>query len=197
VVFDLGNVLIGWDPVRAVAAAVGDVEAARFLAAEDFDFAAYNRELDLGRPSAEAEEELARSHPHWHEHARGYRENFDRSLSEIATNVETLRELHAAGVRLFALTNWSAELFPRARDRFDFLELFDDILVSGEERVAKPDPAVFELLRRRMDLPLEDCLFLDDSPANVSAARSAGMDAELVTPGLDLRAALRDRGLPV
>jgi 2-haloacid dehalogenase len=198
VVFDLGNVLIGWDPRPAIAAGVGDSEAARFLSAEDFDFLAWNHVQDEGRTWAEAEAEVARSHPHWHGHATAYRRHFGESLTgALEHNVALLREIHAAGVPVFALTNWSAELFPHARERYDFLRLFDDILVSGEEGLAKPDPEVFELLRRRVGHPLEECVFIDDSPANVAAARAAGLDAVLFEDGTDLRAELARRGLPV
>src|SRR6201989_2242051 len=85
--------------------------------------------------------------------------------------------MHAPGVPLFALTNWSQELFPQALERFDFLALFDDIVVSGAEGIVKPDPAVFEVLRRRMGRPLGECVFIDDSAANVAAAAEAGLDA--------------------
>jgi 2-haloacid dehalogenase len=198
VVFDLGNVLIRWDPRPAVAAGVGEEEAGRFLAADDFDFRAWNHEQDSGRGWVEAEDELGRTHPHWHEHALAYRANFDLSLTgAVEENVSVLRDLHTAAVPLFALTNWSAELFPRALARFEFLGLFDDIVVSGAEQVAKPDPGVFEVLRRRTGQPLADCVFVDDSPANVAAAAEAGMDAIHFDEGVDLRSELRERGLPV
>ena len=197
VVFDLGNVLIGWDPHPAVAAAMGPDEATRFMSADDFDFSAYNHEQDLGRPWDEAEAALSRSHPHWHEHAIAYRTHFDLSLSELGDNVAVLRDLHGAGVRLHALTNWSQELFPRALERFDFLQLFETIVVSGEERVAKPDAQVFALLERRIGQPLTDCVFIDDNPKNVEAARAAGLDAVHLTEQVSLRAELRARGLPV
>jgi 2-haloacid dehalogenase len=198
VVFDLGNVLIHWDPLPAVAAEVGEEEAARFLAAEDFSFAAWNHRQDSGRGWAEAEGELGRTHPHWQRHALAYRANFDLSLTgAVEENVGLLQDLHAAAVPLFALTNWSAELFPRALERFEFLALFDDIVVSGVERLAKPDPGVFEVLRRRTGQPLDACVFIDDSPANVAAAAEAGMDAIRYRPGVDLRAELAARGLPV
>src|SRR3954453_22542052 len=102
VVFDLGNVLIRWDPYPALAAGVGAEEAARFLAAEDFDFAAWNHRQDAGRRWADAEAELLRTHPHWHEHASAYRTPFAASLSgAVDENVAVLRDLHAADVPVF------------------------------------------------------------------------------------------------
>jgi 2-haloacid dehalogenase len=198
VVFDLGNVLIDWDPHPAIAAVVGDDEAARFLASDDFDFGAWNHEQDSGRAFEESEQAAVARVPHWREHILSYRANFDRSLiGEIAATVDVLRDLHAAGVRLLALTNWSAELFPVARGRFDFLELFEDILVSGEERLAKPDPRIFELLTERSGLPPGACVFVDDKPENVEAARAAGLDGIVFVDDGTLREQLRERGLPV
>jgi 2-haloacid dehalogenase len=198
VVFDVGNVLIRWDPHPAVAAAVGDDEAARFLAAADFDFRAWNHAQDAGRPWSEAETEATRSHPHWREHILAYRAHFARSLlGPVESSVAVLEELHEHGVPLFALTNWSAELFPLAREQYGFLSLFDDIVVSGAEAVAKPAPEIFEILARRIGHPLDRCVFIDDSPANVEAATRAGLDAILFTDTGHLRDDLRARGLPL
>ncbi len=198
VVFDLGNVLIEWDPLPAVAAGVGAAEAARFLAADDFDFMAWNHLQDAGRSWDEAESEVARTHPHWAEHARAYRTHFGASLRGVVPgSVELLRALHAAGVGLYALTNWSHELFPHATARFDFLGLFRDIVVSGTEGVAKPDPEVFVRLRDRVGRPLAGQLFVDDRPDNVEAARRAGMDGIVFETAAQLRRELERRGLEV
>jgi 2-haloacid dehalogenase len=201
VVFDLGNVLIRWDPRPAIAAAVGEEAAARFLGPDsDFDFPAWNQLQDAGRAWEEAEAAGASSHPHWEPAIRGYRQHFPASLlGEIEDTVAILRELHAAEIPLFALTNWSEELFPEALRRFDFLELFDDIIVSGEEGVAKPDPEIWEILEERVrhEGGLEDCIFIDDSPRNVEAAGQAGLDAILFTDTGHLREDLRARGLPL
>jgi 2-haloacid dehalogenase len=198
VVFDLGNVLIRWDPHAAIARGVGHEQATRFLGATDFDFMAWNHEQDAGRPWDEGERLAAASHPHWAEAVRAYRSNFAASLvGAVHDTVDLLTELHENGVRLLALTNWSAELFPVARETFPFLGLFDDIVVSGEERLAKPDPRVFALLERRAGRPLSSCVFVDDSQRNGEAARAAGMDAILFTDTGHLRADLHGRGLPV
>ncbi|MEP7091510.1 MAG: HAD family phosphatase [Nocardioidaceae bacterium] len=198
VVFDLGNVLIDWDPHPAIAASVGDDEAARFLAADDFDFGAWNHEQDSGRPFEESEQDAVGRVPHWREHILAYRQHFERSLvGAIGGSEAVLRDLHAAGVRLLALTNWSSELFPVALERFDFLGLFEVIVVSGDERLAKPDPRIFEVLAERSGVPLADCVFVDDKPENVQAAVDAGMDGIVFVDDGSLRPALRGRGLPV
>jgi 2-haloacid dehalogenase len=198
VVFDLGNVLIRWDPHPAIAAGVGPDEATRFLSADDFDFAAWNHAQDAGRLWDDAERAAVASHPHWREHLLAYRPNFAHSLlGPIDGTVRLVEELHAAGIPLFALTNWSAELFHHARDRFGFLDLFADIVVSGDERLAKPAPEIFARLADRVRRPLGRCLFVDDSPANVQAARDSGLPAVRFTDPDRLRAELRRQGLPV
>ena len=198
VVFDLGNVLIAWDPHPAIARAVGAEQATRFLADQDFDFMAWNHQQDAGRTWVEGEAVAVTSHPLWEPAIRGYREHYADSLvGAIEDTVQIVRELHAAGIMLFALTNWSKELFPLALQRFDFLGLFEDIIVSGEERVAKPDPKIFEILRERIGHSLGDCIFIDDTARNIEAAAKAGLDAILFTDTGHLREDLVVRGLPL
>jgi 2-haloacid dehalogenase len=200
VVFDLGNVLIRWDPVPAIAAAVGAERAAVFVSDPAFDFAAWNHANDAGRCLVEAERSALESHPHYAQEVLAYRQHFGASLvGEIAGSVAILQELHEAQVPLFALTNWSADLFPVALERFGFLDLFEDIVVSGEEGVAKPDPEIFEVLEERVRhrAGLDDCIFIDDSPANVVAAAETGLDAIHFTGPDHLREDLIARGMPL
>jgi 2-haloacid dehalogenase len=198
VVFDLGNVLIQWDPYAAIAAGVGPVEARRFLDADDFDFLAWNHGPDSGARWADAEAEVRRTHPHWADHALAYRANFTASLvGEVPGTVDIVRDLRRHRVPLFGLTNWSDELYPHAPATFAFLGLLDDVIVSGTEGVAKPDPRVFEILSARSGHPLDRLVFIDDSPANVAAAAGVGRDAILFAEADSLRLELRTRGLPV
>lgn len=198
VVFDLGNVLIDWDPYAAIAAGVGPDEARRFLEADDFDFMAWNLVQDAGGRWADAEDAVRRSHPHWAEHALAYRAHFLESLrGEVPGTADLVRELHAAGVPLFGLTNWSDELYPHAPERFEVLTLLDDVVVSGTEKVAKPDARVFRIVAERSGIPLDRLVFVDDKQLNVDAAAALGMDAILFTDAATLRADLRARGLPV
>jgi 2-haloacid dehalogenase len=198
VIFDLGNVLITWDPFPAIAKAVGAEKAKLFLADEEFGFMAWNHRQDAGRPWAEAEQEAVTSYPLWEPAIRGYRENFaDSVVGAIEDTVQIVRELHAAGVPLYGLTNWSRETFPVALHRFDFLDLFEDIIVSGQEGIAKPDPEIFEILETRIGHALEGCIFIDDGPLNIKAAGQAGLDAILFTGTDQLREALLVRGLPL
>jgi 2-haloacid dehalogenase len=196
VVWDLGNVLIEWDPTAAVAAGVGADEARRFFAAADFDFYAWNHGPDAGGSWADAQAEVRRSHPHWVEHALAYQANFASSMrGEVPGSVDVLRELHAAGVPMWGLTNWSADLYPLAPEAFEFLALLEDVVVSGQEGVAKPDPRVFEIVGERAGQPLSSLVFVDDNPTNVAAATALGMDGIRFTDADALREALRQRGL--
>ena len=177
---------------------VGPEQATAFLADPGFDFMSWNHQQDAGRSWDGGEAVAVSAHPHWEEAIRAYRANFGDSLvGAIQDSVQILRELHAAAVPLFGLTNWSAELFPVARSRFDFLDLFEDIIVSGQEGVAKPSPAIFAILARRVARPLQRCVFIDDSADNIQAAKQAGLDTILFTDTGHLREDLLLRGLPL
>jgi 2-haloacid dehalogenase len=198
VVLDLGNVLIDWQPVHAIAAAVGREEAERFLAATDFDFMAWNHGPDSGRSWDDAEAEVRRDHPHWAEHATAYRRHFAASLvGEVPGTADVVRDLHRGGVPLWGLTNWSSELYPHAPARFEVLALLEGVVVSGQEGVAKPDAAAYERVAQRSGLPLDRLVFVDDKEVNVEAARALGMDGIVFTDAERLRVDLRRRGLPV
>ncbi len=197
-IWDLGNVLIDWQPIRAIAAGVGLAEAERFMAADDFDFMAWNHGPDSGGTWAEAEAEVRRTHPHWAPHALAYREHFAASLvGEVPGSADLVRDLHAAGVPMWGLTNWSHELYPHAPARFEILRLLEDVVVSGTEGLAKPDAAIFELTIARTGLPAADLVFVDDRHSNITGANACGLDAILFSDATGLRTALRERGLPL
>ncbi|WGL53258.1 HAD family phosphatase [Nocardioides sp. BP30] len=195
VVFDFGGVLIDWDPEPAVAAGVGPEEARRFFA--EFDFGSWNHAQDAGRSWDDALLELEATHPHFLAHGRAYRANFDHALrGEVPGTAQVLRDLHTAGVPLLGLTNWSDELFHGfAPQRFDFLALFEDIVVSGTEGLAKPDPAIYRLAVERIGLPAGQLVFIDDRAENVATARALGMHGIVFTDAETLRTALADLGL--
>ncbi|MDQ1643079.1 MAG: 2-haloacid dehalogenase [Actinomycetota bacterium] len=194
VVFDLGGVLIEWDPRHLYRQLLPDDEVEGFL--EEIGFAEWNHRQDAGRAWSDAVEEHIRRHPHRADLIRAYPERFGDSLvGPIPGTVAILEELHTRGVPLLALTNWSAESFPVARDGFPFLDLFDDIVVSGEERVAKPDPRIFRILVERHGLEPAATMFIDDSPANVEAASAVGLVAVRYESPAALRAQLVAAGL--
>ena len=197
VVFDLGGVVVVWDPVPAVARAVGQDRAERFVHGHDFDFAAWNYAQDAGRSWADAEAAARASHPHLAEEITAYRPNFALSLRGLVPGTaEILRALYDRGVRLVALTNWSAETIHHALEVFpELFALFDDIVVSGAEGVAKPDQEIFQILARRLGHPIEGVFYVDDHVRNVDGARTAGMDAVHFTDAATLLEELQGRGL--
>lgn len=195
VVFDLGGVLIDWDP-RYLYRKLLDDEAAveEFLATVCTP--EWNAEQDRGRPFAEGVAELVERHPVHAAAITAYHERWPEMLGgAVGGTVEVLAELRAAGVPVYALTNWSAETFGIASERFEFLEWFDGVLVSGEERMIKPDPAIFRLLLDRFGLDPGATFYIDDSPANVAAADRLGFDAVRFTSPAQLRRDLEARGL--
>ena len=160
----------------------------------------WNEEQDRGRPVAEATELLVAEHPGWEREIRLYydrwTEHFDGAIDGT---VAILRTLHAGGDhRLLALTNWSAELFPWARENFGFLRLFESIMVSGEVRMKKPDPEIYHHLAATYGLgDFTGCLFIDDSARNVATARSLGLDSIRFESPEQLRTELTGRGIMV
>ena len=194
VVFDLGNVLIPWDPRNLYARLLDRPAMERFLA--EVCTPAWNLELDRGRPWTVAVAELVARHPGHAALIRAYDERWEEMLGEpVAGSVALLEELHAAGTPLYALTNWSAEKFRVARARFGFLGRFRDIVVSGEVGLVKPDPAIFRLLLDRHRIAAGDCVFIDDSADNVAAAAALGFHAIRFTDPASLRADLEPLGV--
>lgn len=177
IVFDIGNVLIEWDPrhlYRRIFATPDEIE--HFLST--VCTSAWNLEIDRGRPFAEAVAELIARFPAYEAAIRAFDERWAEMVPGLIPGTLALMErLEARGAPLYAITNFSAEKFAEARLRFPFLDRFRGVIVSAHERLLKPDRAIFELLLSRYGLRAEECLFIDDSPANVAGARDVGMAA--------------------
>jgi len=194
VVFDLGGVLIDWDPRYLYRKLMAEDEVEPFLA--EIGFFAWNHAQDAGGPWSDAVEALATEHPHRRDLIAAFPDRFPETLGgAIEGTVALLEELRRAGTRLLALTNWSSETFPVALDTFGFLEHFEGIVVSGEEGVGKPDPALFQILLERYALVPHQTVFIDDSAANVSAAAELGLVALRFSDPGRLRADLSRLGL--
>ena len=195
VVFDLGGVLIDWNP-RHLYRQLFDDEAAmeRFLA--EVCHSAWNEEQDRGRTFAEAIEEAAERFPEHRALIEAYHRRWGEMLAgPIEGSVALLAELKEAGHELHALTNWSVETFPIARERYAFLDWFGSILVSGEERLIKPDPRIFQLLLERIGRTADACVYIDDNPKNAAAAAALGFDAVHFRSPEQLRADLARLGV--
>ncbi len=195
VVFDLGGVLIDWNP-RYLYRKLFDDEAAMETFLADVVSPEWNGRQDSGRTWAEAVEVLTREHPEQRDLIVAYWHRWQETLGDaIAPTVAILEELREVGVQLYALSNWSAETFPVARPRYPFLDWFDGIVISGEEKVAKPDPVIFRHLLGRYGLDPAATVFIDDSEANVRAAAAEGMIALRFVDAARLRQELVRFGL--
>lgn len=188
VVFDVGNVLYGWDPDSFLVRQIADDEARlRFI--EDIDLWGWHDSLDGGRPFDEAATELSEKFPDYAHLIAAWGERFGETISEPVPGVHAIVEaLDANGVRLFAITNFSADFWPPFRAREDaFFRRFRDIVVSGEEKLLKPDPAIYYRALDRFGLKAAEALFIDDRLINVEGAEAVGMQAHLFTGADDLR----------
>ncbi|HEU5060625.1 MAG TPA: HAD family phosphatase [Kofleriaceae bacterium] len=195
VVFDLGGVLIDWNPRHLYRKLLPDDASVEAFLAEVCT-ADWNYQQDAGRAVADAVAEVSARHPERAELIAAYYERFEEMLGgPIEESVAVVAELAAAGVPLYALTNWSRETFPIARRRFDFLQRFRGIVVSGEERAAKPDPRIYQILLERYRLDPASCLFIDDVARNAEGARAAGMQAIVYTSPGQLRRELAARSI--
>ena len=194
VLFDLGGVLIDWDPRHLYGKVFGPEETERFLA--EVCTGEWNLELDAGRPWAEAIAEKQAAWPRYAQAIGWWHTRWVEMLNgPIPGTVAILDELRGRGVPLYALTNWSAETFPYARQRFAFLDWFQDIVVSGEVGLVKPDPAIYRLVLHRCGLEPGNTVFIDDSPRNVAGAAALGLDAILFEAPDRLRESLKSRRL--
>jgi 2-haloacid dehalogenase len=196
VVFDLGGVLIDWNPRYLYRQLFPGDDAAMETFLAEITTQDWNLQQDAGRPWAEAVESLSRAHPEQAELIAAYRDRWAETLGEaIQPTVEVLDELHRSGVRLFALSNWSAETFPVARPRYPFLEWFEGIVISGEVGITKPDRRLYRHLLDQYGLDPATTVFIDDNEANVLAAEELGIIGIRFEAGPTLRRALADLGL--
>ncbi len=175
VVFDFGGVLIDWNQrylYRKVFASEEEMEW--FLA--NVCTSEWNARQDAGRPFAEGIAEAKAQYPQYSEQIEMFWSRWIEMVGgEIQENTDWLRRLKAEGYGIYGLTNWSAETLPQVMENYDFFSLFDGIVVSGEEHLLKPDPRIYRVLLNRYHLNPAECLFIDDNPQNVAAAKHIGM----------------------
>ena len=197
VVFDIGNVLIKWYPDRLYRKLfAGDAAMHAFYA--ETGLLKRNIEFDRGEPFADGITDLVARFPHHAEPLRAFdmrwHEMFDGTFED---SVALLAALRKAGVPNYAITNFSREKFDIALGQFPFLSQFDDIVVSADVRLVKPDPAIFRVLLDRQGLDPASTLFIDDSAANIAAANQLGLVTHHFVDPSALRRDFAERGLPV
>ena len=195
IVFDLGAVLIEWNP-RYLYRKVFTDEAQMEWFLSNVCHNDWNLAQDRGRSFDDAVAEAITRHPDWKREIEFYRDRWMEMVPhDIPGAVQILEELHAKGAPLYAITNWNGDTFRATKGRFKFLNLFRDIVVSGDEKMLKPEPDIFHLLASRNNIKLSESIFIDDSLKNVRGAEAVGMAGHhFVTPE-GLRADLVRRGL--
>ncbi len=173
VIFDLGGVLIDWNPDYLYDKIFADEKEKRYFLSEICSMK-WNEQQDAGRSLAEATEILLEKHPEYKIEIQAYYGRWIEMLGELMhETVEILVDLHKKNThKLYALTNWSAETFPYALEKFDFLQLFEGVLVSGVENMKKPDPKIYQLLLDRYQIEAQQSVFIDDSRKNIKGAEA-------------------------
>lgn len=195
-VLDLGGVVVDWDPRHLYRKLFAGDDAAmdHFLA--NVCTSEWNEAQDAGRPFSAAIAELQARHPEHRELIAAFWERWDEMLAgPIEGAPALLRELAAVGVPVYALSNGSAETWPRTRARFDFWDCFEGIVLSGEVGLVKPDAAIFRYLLETHGLEASTTLFVDDMERNVEAARRVGLQGLRFESVAALRSELAERGV--
>ena len=196
VLFDLGRVLVDWDPRRPYVGRHAPAAVEHFF--REIDFMAFNHLQDAGRSWADARARLARTNPEHVAMLDVYVDHFAESVTgEMPDASRVVADLQARGVRTFGLTNWSAETFHVALSATDVVRRLEDVVVSGRERVAKPDAAIYRIAIERFALDPARTLFTDDGPHNIAAAAQLGFRTHLYTGPEGLRTRLRELGVDV
>lgn len=193
IIFDFGNVLLEWDP-RLVYQRFfpNDPEGMeRFL--QEVNFMDWNLQQDKGRPFAEGVAILSEKFPQYATLIQAYHDHWTDSIGRSYTGtIQILEQLKQAGYPLYGLSNWSAETFPFAREKYDFFDLLDDFVISGEVGHVKPDPAIFEILLKKIGKPAHECLFVDDAFVNINQAQSLGFQTVHFQSAEQLEQSLRE-----
>jgi 2-haloacid dehalogenase len=175
IVFDFGGVLLDWNPRNLYRRFFPNDHEAMENFLSEIRFMDWNAHQDKGRPFKEGVAILSSQYPQYSRLIQAYHEYWEESIvGEISETVEISKKLKQRGYPLYGLSNWSAETFPIARRKYPFFDLFDDIVLSGEVKLIKPDAAIFKLLLKRIGKPAEECLLIDDSEINTSVAQGLG-----------------------
>jgi len=193
-VFDFGGVLIEWDPRHLYRKVFnGDLQAVETFLRES-KFMEWNIHQDAGRPFSEAVDEFCSRMPQYCELIRLYDQRYEESITGPNwQTVEILRALKEAGYPLYGLSNWPAEKWRLVRPKYEFFGWFDYILISGEVRLAKPDPRIFHLFLEQVGRPAEQCLYIDDSLQNIKVSGQIGFQTIHFKSAEQLRAELCQR----
>lgn len=186
IIFDFGAVLLDWNPHYLFDPYFGSREKTDWFL-QNICTPTWNAQMDKGKPFSEGVAEWVARYPEWEKEIRLYHSGWIRMMGDEIPGMYALEcDLKAAGYRLFGLSNWSAETFRLVRDSRVF-RILEGMVISGEEKLLKPEPEIYRLLLRRFQLRAEDCLFIDDSLPNVRGAMDVGIQAIPFTDAAALR----------
>ena len=179
VIFDYGGVLLDWNPHYLYDPYFGDVDKAEWFLQHICTYE-WNAQHDNGKPIAEGTAELVAEHPDWEKEIRMYYDEFMKMMGgQIPGMIEFVKDLKTNGYHVFGLSNWSSETFALVRHVYPVLDLMEDMVISGIERVMKPDHRIFELALNRFGIKASETVFLDDNTANVQASCEVGINGIL------------------
>jgi 2-haloacid dehalogenase len=175
IIFDFGNVLLEWNPRFVYRHFFPNDSEAMECFFHEVNFTEWNIQQDKGRPFTEGVAILSRQFPQYAHLIQAYHDRWKESIGDLITGtVEILKQLNQAEYPLYGLSNWSAETFPYAREKYDFFDLFDDMVISGEVGHVKPEPEIFQILLNKIGRPAQECLLIDDSLLNIQQANKMG-----------------------
>jgi 2-haloacid dehalogenase len=196
IIFDFGGVLINWDPHKLFNKYFSNDKQAIDAFLNEINFSAWNLSQDKGYPFTNAVQDLSARFPQYAHLIRAYDVEWEESITGVVPEtVEILRKLKTAGYRLYGLTNWSAEKFSIVRTKYEAFNLFESIVVSGEVKLAKPDPAIFRLLLQKIQCQPGECLLIDDSLQNIQSAQKMGFATHRFTSPARLEVDLHQSGI--
>jgi 2-haloacid dehalogenase len=198
IIFDFGGVLVDWNPRYFFKDYFNDDEKMEYFL-ENIAQDEWNIEQDRGRSLSEGTEIQVKKFPEWEKEIRAFYDNWTVMLkSDIPQNVEILRKLKNTDYHLFGLTNWSEETFPYALENYNFFQIFEGkIVVSGTEKLIKPDPKIWHVLLERYNIHAEESVFIDDNSKNIKMAKTLGFMTIHVTPETNLELELAGLGVKI
>ena len=181
IIFDLGGVLIDWNPRYLYRKVFATEEQTEWFLA-NVCTPQWNTQQDAGRPFEEGIEQLKAKYPQYAFAIQFYATRWEEMLGGVIEgSVDILRKLKTRGYRVYALSNWSMETLPIVQKKYGFFNAFDGMVISGEEKLVKPDPRIYARLLKKYDLHAPNCIFIDDNPANISKAADLGFETILFT----------------
>ncbi|PPR56595.1 MAG: Alpha-D-glucose 1-phosphate phosphatase YihX [Alphaproteobacteria bacterium MarineAlpha4_Bin2] len=185
-IFDLGKVIVDWNPRYLLQEIAPDKDRLEYLVEVVLDLEWFSK-VDSGYPLSKAIEERSQIYPGYAMEMQTYVDRWPETISGLFDKtLKIVHKLHSAGFPLYVLSNWADETWARVEGDFKFLDYFDDIIISGQVGMAKPDKAIFELARNRFGVSPDKTLFIDDTPKNVEAARAVGFQAVVFVSPDDL-----------